>query len=75
MREKETDVPIIAEPITILEGNWIGSNNRGAAICWSNKIMERTKVLIKEEYFVAMEVGGIVIFSCYISPNKTEGIL
>lgn len=70
MREKDIDIALIAEPVTILEGNWMGSNNKGAATSWSNKIKERIKVAFKEEEFVAIEVKDMILISCYISPKK-----
>jgi len=75
IKEKEIDIVIIAEPVNIPDGNWAGSDNKGSAICWSNKIRERIKVVFNGNDFVAIELGEIVIFSCYISPKKIEGIL
>lgn len=75
MREKDIDIALIAEPVTISEGNWTASNNRsnnkGAAISWSNKIRERIKMAFKEEEFVAIEVKDMILISCYISPKKS----
>lgn len=75
MREKDIDIALIAEPVTISEGNWTASNNRsnnkGAAISWSNKIRERIKMAFKEEEFVATEVKDMILISCYISPKKS----
>ncbi|GAB1860854.1 Reverse transcriptase [Camponotus japonicus] len=71
IKEKEIDIVIIAEPVNIPDGNWARSDNKGAAICWSNKIRERIKVVYNGNDFVAIELGEIVIFSCYIPPKKT----
>lgn len=70
MKEKDIDIALIAEPVSIPDGNWTGSNNKGSAIFWSNKIGERIKVAFKEDEFVAIELREMVIISCYISPKK-----
>lgn len=70
MKEKDKDIALITEPVNIPDGNWTGSNNKGAAIFWSKKIRERIRIAFKEDEFVAIEVREMVIISCYISPKK-----
>lgn len=43
MKERKIEVAMITEPIYIPERNWIGSMDKGAAICWNPGIRMRIK--------------------------------
>jgi len=67
IKEKEIDIAIIAEPVNIPDGNWVGSNNKGSAIFWSNKIRERIKVVVNGNDFVAIERENSNILLLYVT--------
>lgn len=60
IKEKETDIAMVMEPIHIPERKWVSSKNKGSAIHWTSKVKDRVKEIFKEEEFTAIEVKDMV---------------
>lgn len=73
MKERKIEIAMITEPIHIPERNWIGSTDKGAAICWNPGIRVRIRECFKGKEYVAIDTGKLVLISCYITPKASLG--
>lgn len=75
MRERDVDLAAVAEPYNIGDdGRWFGSDGPRptAAIFWRRETTSLPCFLrTRGRGYVAVEWGGIIVVSCYISPSKT----
>lgn len=73
--ELNVDIGCFSEPWRVPEqnSNWFYSTGRRSAIfCNSSNVRKKCSGVASSEDWVAVEMGDIIIISCYLSPN--EGI-
>ncbi|XP_011149898.1 uncharacterized protein LOC105189486 [Harpegnathos saltator] len=70
MAERRADVGIISEPNNIPKSvNWIPDRTGLAVVVWSSQLAYPCVLRSRGYGFVAVDCGGMVIVSCYFSPN------